>query len=210
LHAPKCSIRVVGSAYLWVNCGRFGRCDYARMLARLFLVLVNIPAVILASKSISVLALFLVADLVFATATLTVFLGLITKDIGPIPAATELGAFLGVWSGIGTVLCYGSYIGFEQATTWDGKIIATGTWSYFWLTNGDICALCGPDTMYTFISTVLISGFTTLFFSKIHILIMGDAARKPVFHFLGDDNAAEAEAEEKVVEAAEEKVVEAA
>jgi len=39
---------------------------------------------------------------------------------------------------------------------------------------------------------------------------MGDAARKPVFHFLGDDNAAEAEAEQKVVEAAEEKVVEAA
>ena len=62
--------------------------------------------------------------------------------------------------------------------------------------------------MYTFISTVLISGFMTLFFSKIHILIMGDAARKPVFHFLGDDNAAEAE--EKVVEAVEEKVIEAA
>ena len=61
--------------------------------------------------------------------------------------------------------------------------------------------------MYTFISMVLISGFTALFLSKIHISIMGDAACKPVFHFLGDDNTTEAEAKEKVVVAAEDKVV---
>uniref|UniRef100_A0A7S0C5M4 BTB domain-containing protein n=1 Tax=Proboscia inermis TaxID=420281 RepID=A0A7S0C5M4_9STRA len=94
------------------------------------MVLVNIPAVILASKGISVLTLFLVADLVCATATLPVFLGLITKDIGPIPAPTELGAFLGVWSGIGTVL-YMDKIGQATMNASDVTLISQSGHEFF-------------------------------------------------------------------------------
>ncbi len=74
------------------------------------------------------------ADLVCGTAILPVFLGLITEDIGFIPAPTELRAFLGIWSGIGAVLVNGRVIGFTEATSW-GEVIATDPWSYFWLTS---------------------------------------------------------------------------
>ena len=71
--------------------------------------------------------LFLVADLVCVTTTWHVFLGLIMKVIGLLLEPTEFGAFIGVWIGIRTVLCYRSYIDFDKATIWDGKTISTGT-----------------------------------------------------------------------------------
>ena len=61
---------------------------------------------------------FLVADIVCATAVLPVFFGLITEDIGFIPAPTELGSFLGIISGIGAVLVNGAVLGFTEATSY--------------------------------------------------------------------------------------------
>jgi len=165
---------------------RLGLSDHKAMLvARMLLVVINVPAVILASKRMDVIALFLVADLVCATAVLPVFLGLMTKDMvfGPItiPAPTELGAFFGIWSGIGAVLVNGKVIGFTEATNFiTEETIATGPWSYFWLTNSMECALCGSKTMWTFIITPLVAGFFTFFFSKLDILVRGERAREPV------------------------------
>ena len=91
----------------------------------------------------------------------SVFLGLITEDIGIIPgeymcflrgcynkrhlsfslalfraAPTELGAFLGIISGIAAVVVNGHIIGFDQAVSpYTGEVIASGPFSYFWLTN---------------------------------------------------------------------------
>jgi hypothetical protein len=49
---------------------------------------------------------------------LPVFLGLITEDIGFIPAPTELGSFLGIISGISAVLVNGAVLGFTEATSY--------------------------------------------------------------------------------------------
>ena len=69
---------------------RFGVSDKtARWLTRGLLILVNIPAVILSSFRFNVIGLFLVADLVCATAVLPVFLGMITEDRRFISAPTE-------------------------------------------------------------------------------------------------------------------------
>lgn len=162
---------------------RFGLSDrMALLVSRFLLIAINIPAVIMSSKRFDVIALFLVADLVCATAVLPVFLGLMTKDKGFIAAPTELGAFLGIWSGIGAVLVNGKVIGFTEATNFiTGETIATGTWSYFWLTNSMECALCGTETMVTFIIVPLVAGVGTLFFSKLDILIRGERARQPIF-----------------------------
>ena len=75
----------------------------------------------------------------------------------------------------------GRILNFTEATNWMGEVIATGPFSYFWLTNGDICALCGPKTMITFIITPLVGLFFTFFFSILDIAIRGEAARKPLF-----------------------------
>ncbi len=162
---------------------RYGVPDkWATLITRVLLILINIPAVIMSSKRFDVLGLFLVADLVCATAVLPVFFGLITKDIGVIPAPTELGCFLGIWSGIGSVLVNGHVLGFTEAVNpITGQVVATGPWSYFWLTNSTQCALCGSTTMVTFIITPLVAGFFTLFFSKIDIMLRGERARKPIF-----------------------------
>ncbi|KAL7442741.1 hypothetical protein ACHAXM_008793 [Skeletonema potamos] len=162
---------------------RYGVPDkWATLITRVLLIVINIPAVIMSSKRFDVLGLFLVADLVCATAVLPVFFGLITKDIGFIPAPTELGCFLGIWSGIGSVLINGHVIGFTEAVNpITGQVVATGPWSYFWLTNSTQCALCGSTTMVTFIITPLVAGFFTLFFSKIDIMLRGERARKPIF-----------------------------
>lgn len=141
---------------------------------------INIPAVIMSSQRFDVIGLFLVADIVCATAVLPVFLGLITEDIGFIPAPTEVGSFLGIITGIGAVLVNGKILGFTEATSY-GEVIASGAWSYFWLTNSTQCALCGKETMITFIVVPLVAGFFTLFFSKIDIMLRGDRARKPLF-----------------------------
>lgn len=163
---------------------RFGMSDgMNRVVTRALLLLINIPAVILSAQRFDVIGLFLVADLVCATAVLPVFLGLITKDIHfLLPAPTELGAFLGIWSGIGAVLVNGAVIGFTEAINpITGQVIATGPWSYFWLTNSTQCALCGPHTMITFIIVPLVAGFGTLFFSRMDIILRGDRAREPIF-----------------------------
>ncbi|KAL7466580.1 hypothetical protein ACHAXS_006874 [Conticribra weissflogii] len=145
--------------------------NVARALTRLLLIAINIPAVIMSSQRYDVIGLFLVADLVCATAVLPVFLGLITEDWKFVPAPTELGAFLGIWSGIVAVIVNGHILGFDQ-----------GPFSYFWLTNSSQCALCGSKTMITFIVTPLVAGFFTLVFSKVDIWIRGDRAREPIFN----------------------------
>lgn len=162
---------------------RYGVPDkWANFITRVLLIVINVPAVIMSSKRFDVLGLFLVADLVCSTAVLPVFFGLITKDIGFIPAPTELGCFLGIWSGIISVLINGAVLGFTEAVNpITGQVIATGPWSYFWLTNSTQCALCGSTTMVTFIVTPLVAGFFTLVFSKIDIKLRGERARKPIF-----------------------------
>ena len=162
---------------------RYGVPDkWATLITRVLLVIINVPAVIMSSKRFDVLGLFLVADLVCSTALLPVFFGLITKDIKFIPAPTEVGAFLGIWSGIGAVLVNGHVIGFTEAVNpITGQLVATGPWSYFWLTNSTQCALCGSTTMVTFIITPLVAGCFTFFFSKIDIMVRGERARKPIF-----------------------------
>eukprot|EP01082_Thalassiosira_pseudonana_P001552 g542.t1.2.5e174188 g542 g542.t1 contig10:261433-263116(-) len=162
---------------------RFGLSDNAsRFVTRFILVLINIPAVILSSKRFDVIGLFLVADLVCGTAVLPVFLGLMTEDYGFIPAPTELGAFLGIVSGIAAVLVNGKIIGFNEAVnSITGETIATGPFSYFWLTNSSECALCGTTTMVTFIVVPLVAGFFTLVFSKLDVMVRGDRAREPIF-----------------------------
>jgi Na+/proline symporter len=142
----------------------------AHVTASVLVVLMNVPAIWIASLKMSVLALFLVADLVCATAVLPVFLGLQETDKlgGLLPAPTELGAFLGIISGIVTVLV-------------NGAINEAGLFQYFWLNNGGICALCGKETMITFIVTPLIAGIMTYVFTHVDLLIRGkEGARRPL------------------------------
>lgn len=142
----------------------------AHVTASVLVILMNVPAIWIASLKLSVLALFLVADLVCATAVLPVFLGLQETDKlgGLLPAPTELGAFLGIISGIVTVLV-------------NGAINEAGLFQYFWLNNGGICALCGKETMITFIVTPLIAGIMTYVFTHVDLLIRGkEGARRPL------------------------------
>ena len=135
----------------------------------------------MSSQRYDVIGLFLVADIVCATAVFPVFLGLITEDIWWfLPAPTELAAFLGIITGIGAVLVNGKVIGFTEAVSY-GEVIATGPSSYFWLTNSTQCAVCGTETMITFIITPLVAGFFTIFFSVIDIKLRGQRAREPLF-----------------------------
>ncbi|EJK48546.1 hypothetical protein THAOC_32646 [Thalassiosira oceanica] len=151
-------------------------------ITRVLLLAINVPAVIMSSKRFDVIGLFLAADIVCATAVLPVFLGLILEDVHfLIPAPTELGAFLGIISGICTVLVNGVINGHDEAVNGiTGEVIATGPFSYFWLTNGAQCALCGAKTMVSFIVTPLFAGFFTLLFSRIDILVRGERAREPL------------------------------
>jgi Na+/proline symporter len=149
-----------------------------KWMARLLILILNIPAIVLGAQGRDVLALFLVADLVCACAALPVFLGLIEDDKfgGIIPAPTELGAFLGTIAGIFTVVVIGILMDAEG-----------GLFEYFWLKNGAACALCGNKTMITFIVTPISAGLFTLIFSKLDVMIRKDSARNPIFHFLGDE-----------------------
>merc|ERR1712161_181447 len=147
------------------------------LLATVLVVVVNIPAIYMASKKFEILGLFLVADLVCAAAVFPVFLGLQRTDKlgGLLPAPTELGSFLGIISGLGSVLV-------------NGHINGAAGFQYFWLDNGAICSLCGPETMISFIITPLVGGFFTYVFTHLSLWILGkDRARRPVFeHFTGD------------------------
>lgn len=146
-------------------------------IARGLMVVINIPAIYLASKAYDVLSLFLVADLVCATSVFPVFCGLQKEDVGILKAPTELGAFLGCLSGIATVLING------VINNADGGIFA-----YFWLRNGAICTLCGTKTMTSFIVTPLISLLMTYVFSYLDILVRGERARRPLIPVAFDDD----------------------
>lgn len=146
-------------------------------ICRALMVVVNIPAIFLASKGYDVIALFLVADLVCATSVFPVFCGLQTEDMGILKAPTELGAFLGCISGVVTVLVNG------LINNADG-----GVFQYFWLKNGAICTLCGTKTMVSFIITPLVSLVMTYVFSYLDVLVRGDRARQPIIPLAFDDD----------------------
>lgn len=151
--------------------------------SRILLVVINIAAVVMSTKGYDVIPLFLVADLACATTVLPLFFGLMEGNWYLIRAPTELGSVLGSISGVGTVLVNGAILNFDQAVKWDGTVLGTGPFSYFWLTNGAQCALCGSKTMITFIVTPLVAGFFTLFFSMLDVMIRGEEnARKPLLH----------------------------
>lgn len=174
----------------------------AHYTACYLVLLMNIPAIWLASLKYSVLSLFLVADLVCATAVFPTFLGLQKTDKlgGLLPAPTEMGAFLGVLSGFASVFINGSING------------AHG-FSYFWLPNGGICALCGAATMVSFIVTPLVAGVMTYVFTHFDLLIRGkERARQPILNIAfdkdpestDDDNVVKAEIVDEAPEKKEE------
>jgi Na+/proline symporter len=175
----------------------------AHLTASCLVVLMNVPAIWIASLQYSVISLFLVADLVCATALMPVFLGLQETDKlgGLLPAPTEVGAFLGIISGFVTVLV-------------NGAINDAGLWQYFWLRNDGICALCGKETMISFIVTPLISGIMTYVFTHVDILFRGkEGAKKPLIQLPFDvdketalEKGADEEADDK--EAVEKEAVE--
>ena len=142
---------------------------HPKWIARALLVVVNIPAIYMASIKYEVISLFLVADLVCATSVLPVFLGLQTKDFGILKAPTEFGAFSGCIAGIITVLVNGAVNDTEG-----------GLFEYFWLKNEAICSLCGSKTMISFIVTPIVSGFITYLFSFLDIMVRGERAREPL------------------------------
>jgi len=142
-----------------------------KWISRLLVLLINVPAIYLSAMRFDVISLFLVADLACATSVFPVFLGLMEQDYKFLTAPTELGAFLGCLAGFATVIVNGIINGTAD----------DGIFAYFWLQNGDICALCGTKTMTTFIVTPLISAFCTMLFSKIHVMICGEKARSPIF-----------------------------
>jgi len=154
----------------------------AHVTASVLVVLMNVPGIYLASKQYYILDLFLVADIVCATAVLPVFLGLQESDKlgGLLPAPTEWGAFLGIISGFATVLIIGAMNG-------------TNGFKYFFLKNEAICSLCGSETMITFIITPLVAGFMTYVFTHLDILISShfngkDKARRSIVVFAFDVN----------------------
>lgn len=160
--------------------------------SRLIIVGFNIAAVVQASDRFEVVPLFLVADLVCATAVGPLFCGLITEDIlvikgiPIIPAPTELGAFLGCLSGIAAVMVNGEVNDVNKAVNpYTGKVYDKTAFSYFWLTNTKSdgtpyeCALCGTKTMVTFIIVPLVATFFCFFFSALDIYVGGEKARNP-------------------------------
>jgi len=147
----------------------------AHLTAFALVVAINVPAIFMASKKLPVIGLFLVADLVCATAVLPTFLGLQETDKlnGLLPAPTELGAFFGILSGMATVLINGAING------------QTG-FQYFWLRNDAICSLCGAETMISFIVTPLIAGIFTYIFTHVDLALRKERARQPFFDLAFD------------------------
>lgn len=173
-----------GSKYFGAD--KSGNCS--KWVSRVLLVAINVPAVYMSTKRYNVIPLFLVADLVCATTVLPLFLGLMTPVAGGytgfIKPPTELGSVLGSIAGVLTVLVNAAILDFREAVNpYTGQIYETGLVSYFWLTNGDICALCGSKTMVTFIVTPLSAGFFALLFSALDVMIRGEeVARKPMLY----------------------------
>lgn len=156
-----------------------------KLVTRTLVILINVPAIYWASRQPYVLDLFLIADLVCATAVFPTFLGLQETDKmgGFLPAPTELGSFMGIISGICTVLVNGA------VNDADG-----GVFQYFWLQNDGICSLCGSKTMVSFILTPTIAGIMTYFFTHLDVYFRGERARKPIFELDFDKTDDDAEA----------------
>ena len=148
-----------------------------KWISRILVVLLNVPAIYLASEKYDVISLFLVADLVCATSVFPTFLGLQTKDMGFLKAPTELGAFLGCVSGVATVIINGII-----------NDTGAGVFEYFWLRNDAICSLCGAKTMTSFIVTPAVSAIMTYIFSAIDIKVRGERARQPIISLGFDDD----------------------
>lgn len=85
----------------------FSNPSFIKWANRIVLIGVNALAIWKSAQRYSVLELFLVADLVCATAVFPVFLGLLDQEKYGAYSPTELGAFLGVLGGISTVLVNG-------------------------------------------------------------------------------------------------------
>mmetsp|Transcript_26342 Transcript_26342/g.40257 ORF Transcript_26342/g.40257 Transcript_26342/m.40257 type:complete len:591 (+) Transcript_26342:124-1896(+) len=162
-----------------------------KWLNRGVLLAVNIAAIVKSGQRLNVLGLFLVADLVCATAVFPVFLGLIPTDgkfkfLSP----TELGAFLGCIGGIATVLIIGC--------VYDYETFGKKPFEFFWLEVDAQCALCGTTKMWTFIITPIGSMLVTIIVTTADIMIRGEEkARKPLFTFAFDKKEGDEEVEEK-------------
>ena len=178
LSIPRCTKKIV-------TIPRIGDLSYGRVSTRTLLIVIQIPAIYMAAERRDVIQLFLVADLVCATSVLPVFLGLITEPKlgGIIQPPTELGALLGCVCGVFSVVINGLILDFDKAVNpYTGEVYEEGIFSYFWLTNGSICALCGPKTMVTFIITPIVGGFACILFSNLDLAIRGEkAARSMLF-----------------------------
>ena len=91
--------------------------ELIKWMNRAALVAVNISAVVKSAERYDVLALFLVADLVCATAVFPVFMGLLNPEKFGIISPTEMGAFVGILGGISAVLVSGVLIDSGKFTT---------------------------------------------------------------------------------------------
>jgi len=144
---------------------------------------VNIAAVAQSCARHNVLALFLVADLVCATAVFPVFLGLIpTEGKYRFLSPTELGAFMGCIGGISAVLVIGCVYDYES--------YGSNPFGFFWLKTKDaqLCALCGTTRMWTFIITPIASLIVTVVMTIADLMIRGEhRARKPIFTLAWDE-----------------------
>ena len=145
------------------------------LVTRILVIGINVYAVFLAVDGYSVLALFLVADLVCATSVLPLFLGMQTKDIGFLTAPTELGSVMGCLAGVITVVVNGHV----------NKANGGGIFEYFWLKNDVVCALCGSKMMITFIVTPSQAQYLNIW----QVCWTGERARSPLFKvgFNSDD-----------------------
>jgi len=154
-----------------------------KWLNRGVLLAVNIAAVAQSCARHNVLALFLVADLVCATAVFPVFLGLIpTEGKYRFLSPTELGAFMGCIGGISAVLVIGCVYDYES--------YGSNPFGFFWLKTKDaqLCALCGTTRMWTFIITPIASLIVTVVMTIADLMIRGEhRARKPIFTLAWDE-----------------------
>jgi len=175
--------------------------EIIKWMNRAVLIAVNVAAVVKSAERYDVLGLFLVADLVCATAVFPVFMGLLNQEKWGILCPTEMGAFMGILGGISAVLVAGVVVDSEYKTN---------PFEWFWLRDPSAeCALCGTNRMWTFIVTPIVSLIVTVIFTAIDIAVRG--GRVPIFSFAFDEEAEEefTESSKKVEKYDDEEGVEA-